>query len=56
MEGATRRGLITARIGIDAPPEVVVDREEVAQRKNNEVLSGCAVRATIQKEGQDPFK
>lgn len=23
-----------ARIGVDAPPEVVVDREEVAQRKN----------------------
>lgn len=26
-----------ARIGIDAPPEVVVDREEVAQRKNAEM-------------------
>lgn len=24
------------RIGIDAPPEVVVDREEVAQRKDAE--------------------
>lgn len=45
-----------ARIGIDAPPEVVVDREEVAQRKNAEVLSGCAVRAVIQREGQDPLK
>lgn len=25
-----------ARIGIDAPPEITVDREEVAQRKNAE--------------------
>lgn len=29
-----------ARIGIDAPPEIIVDREEVAQRKNAESRSG----------------
>ena len=33
-----------ARIGIIAPPEVVVDREEIAQRKDAE------------KGGQDPTK
>lgn len=31
-----------ARIGVEAPPEVIIDREEVARRKNAE------------KSGQDP--
>jgi carbon storage regulator len=45
-----------ARIGIDAPSEVVIDREEIAQRKNAEQLYADRDKDAEIPPGHDPAK